>query len=211
MNCICPCGNLTKKSYGSVRVGQKCKECGYRDRGNGKYSFDYVKKCFEEGGCSLLEDEYLGIKVPLKYRCSCGNIGKTAFYNFLKGVRCRKCGIKKTSGPNNWKYKHDLTEEERERGRLDSRLRVWKNDIKRRDGFKCNLCLDNKGGNLVSHHLDGYNWNKKLRYELSNGITLCKPCHLEFHSMFGYGDNTRKQFEEFILYRKKEVKDVIPQ
>jgi hypothetical protein len=29
-------------------------------------------------------------------------------------------------------------------------------------------------------------------------MTLCKECHKEFHQIYGKGDNTKKQFEEWI-------------
>ncbi len=57
---------------------------------------------------------------------------------------------------------------------------------------------DNSGGNLVAHHIESYNSNKDLRTTLENGITLCVDCHDKFHHIYGRGNNTREQFDEFM-------------
>ena len=48
------------------------------------------------------------------------------------------------------------------------------------------------------HHLDGYNWCIEKRTDETNGITLCENCHKNFHSIYGFGGNTKEQFEEWI-------------
>ena len=48
------------------------------------------------------------------------------------------------------------------------------------------------------HHLDSYNWCKEKRVDDTNGITLCENCHKNFHNIYGRGDNTKEQFEEWI-------------
>ena len=52
---------------------------------------------------------------------------------------------------------------------------------------------------LNAHHLDGWDWNKIDRYNVDNGITLCEICHKDFHLMYGYGENTKEQFEEYMF------------
>ena len=67
-----------------------------------------------------------------------------------------------------------------------------------RDNYTCQCCGDNKGGNLVVHHLNGYNWDIEHRTDPDNGVTLCKDCHKKFHSIYKYGNNTKSQYDEFI-------------
>lgn len=48
------------------------------------------------------------------------------------------------------------------------------------------------------HHLDGYNWCIEKRTDESNGIALCDKCHSNFHTLYGKGNNTKEQYEEWI-------------
>lgn len=103
------------------------------------------------------------------------------------------------SGENCHWYNSELTDEEREQGRNIDGYNEWVYKVKEQANFTCDICGDNRGGNLISHHLDGYNWCKEKRVDITNGVCLCKHCHKLFHSkeLYGYGDNTKEQYEEF--------------
>lgn len=79
----------------------------------------------------------------------------------------------------------------------------WAKQVKVRDYFTCQIC-ERRGIELNSHHLNGWDWCEDERYDLDNGTTLCAICHKGFHDMYGYGQNTRTQFEEF-----KKVSEVL--
>ena len=64
-------------------------------------------------------------------------------------------------------------------------------------------CCGKRGGNLVAHHLEGYNWCIEKRFDVDNGVVLCDKCHKLFHKEYGYGNNTKEQFNIFL---KKEIK-----
>ncbi len=56
-----------------------------------KHTIEYISRYFKEQGCELLEKEYKNTRTKMRYKCNCGNISKTRFYNFKQGKRCRKC------------------------------------------------------------------------------------------------------------------------
>lgn len=51
----------------------------------------------------------------------------------------------------------------------------WRNEVKTRDGWKCQHC--GATDNLHAHHIIPWNVDESKRFELGNGITLCKSCH----------------------------------
>jgi len=73
--------------------------------------------------------------------------------------------------------------------------RQWRSDVFTRDNFTCQMCGDNRGGNLHAHHIKPFSkiiqkyeittFEEALECEelwnLNNGITLCKKCHIKIH------------------------------
>lgn len=57
----------------------------------------------------------------------------------------------------------------------------WHQNVFIRDNFTCQLC-DTRGTYLHAHHIKGFSHFPDLRFVVSNGITLCKTCHMEVHS-----------------------------
>jgi len=51
--------------------------------------------------------------------------------------------------------------------------------------------------NLNAHNLNGW-WCKEGQYDVYNGVPLAHRIHLEFHRIYGSGDNTREQFVLFL-------------
>jgi hypothetical protein len=64
--------------------------------------------------------------------------------------------------------------------RKDKRYTKWRTDVFNRDNYTCQKCLI-VGGKLEAHHIKTFNKHKELRFEITNGITLCKKCHKELH------------------------------
>jgi len=92
----------------------------------------------------------------------------------------RKCGpgYKWGSGPNNPRWTGGL-EGRRARGaraRSCKEQRDWSRAVLARDNHTCQFC-GRRGGDLQADHIKPYKDYPDLRWDVSNGRTLCKPCH----------------------------------
>lgn len=93
------------------------------------------------------------------------------------------------------RYNPNLTNEERKKRRNTSADKVFRLSVFERDNFICQKCGCVKGGNLEAHHILNHWKYKDLRYDVNNGITLCKKCHKNFHKKYGYKENNKEQIE----------------
>lgn len=60
--------------------------------------------------------------------------------------------------------------------RTSLRYKNWSRMVKERDDFICVQC-GQRGGELHSDHIKPFAYYPELRFELSNGRTLCVDCH----------------------------------
>lgn len=202
----CSCGRVAKMALNNVRKGKKCKACGIEKRRGAKRLkekdvFFYIKS----RGFSILSDEYKNAASHLKLKCPEGHIFNTSYRSFKNSkYGCRKCYVKKNSGKNHHSYKHGMSKEYRlDRNKSKILNNAWKRKLLKRYGYQCDLC-DGKN-NLIGHHKDGYNWCIDRRYDVDNGVILCKRHHDSFHKQYGKGDNTNEQYRKFRNYIKNYV------
>lgn len=67
-------------------------------------------------------------------------------------------------------------------GRHSSKeYRVWREGVVDRDKM-CVICGTKE--RLHAHHIEDYSYHPDSRYLLSNGVTLCSGCHINFHTNF---------------------------
>jgi len=74
-----------------------------------------------------------------------------------------------------------FTHPEQLRFRGSEEYREWKKAVLKRDNYQCQSC-GKRGGKLHGHHIKDFSIYPELRLEVSNGITLCKPCHDVLHT-----------------------------
>ena len=154
-------------------------------------------------------------------RCECDRCGKTlqmTYKDYQKNnhegkTYCRPCAIQEfLSGENHPYWNKNKSLEERIKGRDYPEYDKFVKRVLRRDGFTCQCC-GATNCKLNVHHLNGYDWYIEGRIDDTNGISLCENCHKNFHSIYGYGNNTKEQFEEWIGYlldNFKKYDGVIP-
>lgn len=80
-------------------------------------------------------------------------------------------------GPNHYRWIRErsaVLEKHRIRGSWE--WKEWRTAVFKRDGYTCQECKA-KGGYLEPHHIVPIRLSGEL-FNTSNGITLCRPCHL---------------------------------
>lgn len=78
-----------------------------------------------------------------------------------------------------WNYKGGITPENRSI-RNSAEYELWRIKIFERDGYTCQNCFQ-VGSTLHAHHIKEFAQYTLLRFEVSNGITVCKDCHIRIH------------------------------
>jgi len=81
-------------------------------------------------------------------------------------------------GERHWNWQGGIHEENL-KIRKSFEYVIWRERVFSRDKFTCVICGDNKGGNLEADHIKPFAYYPELRFEVSNGRTLCRPCHIK--------------------------------
>ena len=152
--------------------------------------------------------------LPVKVQCDCcGDVYAMKYSNYnIKHsddkTYCNHCFRKIFySGKNHPQWNENITIDEREHRRKIPGYNIFTRKVLARDNYTCQCCNNTYPNKLEVHHLDGYDWCKEKRLDVTNGITLCKECHSSFHSHYGMGKNTKEQFEEWMGITMEELED----
>jgi hypothetical protein len=136
-------------------------------------------------------------------KCDCGQLTEVDNYR-LKTGNTKSCGcLKKENfdnsirpkGENHGMWKGGISLE-RQREMQSEKYKEWRNSVFKRDEYECQKCKQ-IGYGLNAHHIKDYSENKAERFNIKNGITLCKSCHTEFHKLYGRKNVSEKELYEF--------------
>lgn len=83
------------------------------------------------------------------------------------------------SGEKHWNWKGGTTRNKHNGGEYNE----WRKSIFERDNYTCQDC-GIRGVYLFAHHINPWAKFPSLRFELSNGVTLCEQCHMNVDPVF---------------------------
>ena len=124
----------------------------------------YMKACAFSFPCKICKKKVYTQPAQLKYRarktCSLECRGELA--RVRAEERRKKFGY----------TKHQLDR----LARYSPEARDWRVAVFKRDDYTCQIC-HTRGTYLEADHIQPFAYFPELRFELSNGRTLCRPCH----------------------------------
>lgn len=103
-------------------------------------------------------------------------LAKMAFSFIKKDIDCQP---KQQSREQHWNWKGGITDENH-RIRESSSYKHWRKAVFEKGNYTCQICGQH-GGCLNAHHIKPFSIYPELRFEVSNGITLCRQCHINIH------------------------------
>ena len=86
----------------------------------------------------------------------------------------KKLGLSR-SGSRHCRWKGGITPL-RKKLYFSDQYKEWRKSVFERDNYTCKMC-GTIGGYLEADHIQPWAYFPKLRFEINNGRTLCKPCH----------------------------------
>lgn len=137
-----------------------------------------------------------GQKIEMvKCECGCGTIMNR--YDKRNRISKRILGHGMTGKKQSEKQRLSVSEKNNVRwnggtsrafktGYYSHEYRQWRKSVFERDGYTCQDC-GKCGGYLTAHHIKGQAKYPHLRFDLSNGLTLCEPCHSNTDNYKGRG------------------------
>ena len=106
-----------------------------------------------------------------------------------------KSPSERIKGSNNSQWKNKKSDANKHKN--------WREFVLERDEYTCQACKSNKK-KLNVHHIFNKAKYPELKYNISNGITLCEECHLQhfknsFHKIYGTECNNFNQLKNYIV------------
>jgi len=102
---------------------------------------------------------------------------KLSLQQFLNGMpletRIKMSGIHRGEKGANWQGGITLINS---KIRNSFEYRLWRESVFKRDNYTCQWC-GIRGGYIQADHIKPFAYFPELRFELSNGRTLCRECH----------------------------------
>ena len=133
--------------------------------------FESSKFCSQKCNAVINRDRLLFYARPGEHHAARGNHTPRPS---RRGVKRPEISEKQRgAGNQNW---NGGTSRAYRTGYGGSQHRAWRRAVFVRDSHTCQRC-GKRGGYLTAHHIKSFAAFPDLRFEISNGVTLCEPCH----------------------------------
>jgi 5-methylcytosine-specific restriction endonuclease McrA len=156
----CRLCNESKEDDLMVKAANLCRECRRISRRTGRPRYTFPKGIvstptpFKKGN----KPWTTGIEMPQEIKDK---------------IRVAKIGVKQSKEH----IEKCRLSRVRSGARKSYRYNEWALQVKQRDGFICQHCGIDEINNLQAHHVVPWEDSIELRFEVSNGLTLCRSCH----------------------------------
>ena len=208
------CGDVFQMSWNCFNRGQRCPGCSYKKMGlDQTLPFETIKtKIDSVENYKLLSEEYIHSHSKLKILHKfCGNVFQMTWNDFQQGQRCPGCWVKNNRGENHGSWNPNLTDDDRENSRDRTYIPgyyQWRKAVLEHDKETCQKCGITK--NLVAHHILPWALFPELRFEVENGITLCRSCHKRYHFVWKHGEGCNpKTLRTHLLYNHETMEIIV--
>lgn len=212
VRCCCPmCGaeKETQWRYLLKWGHSKCMRCSFKEdlfsRTFGRLTVLRLLGVSDSGDCEWLCE------------CLCGSFSVVKSVNLVNGhtksCGCYKLDVAKRNlppikrGPEHHNWNPALTNEDRDDRRTVEYL-AWAKAVYARERYKCAVC-NKRTRKPEAHHLNCWKHFPEQRYDINNGIAVCRECHTEFHVTFLGGHHakcTKNDFIRFLIEKQKSLK-----
>ena len=168
---ICNCCGKFYEGQGQKYCSRLCGKSGAYNPFFGKKHLKSTKdkiaksRIGKSTGSGKKHWNWQGKSLPKK----CAECGRKINY---RSTYCQKCAYKKE---RSFWWKGGITKE-RTKIWKSNKYKQWRKAVFERDNYICQKCGKNNCC-MQAHHIKPFVNFVHLRFEVSNGITLCKSCH----------------------------------
>jgi len=195
---ICKTCGKKFKSYFSKKAIYCSRECYYKNPESSEKIRKGVLRAYKEGRLTGFQKGHEGYQNSGNFKKGCVSLNKGK--HPTKQTRKKISNSLKGEKSNLWK---GGISEEHEKIRHGIEFRLWRESVFARDNWTCQKC-GNRKVYLHPHHILNFAEYPELRFDIDNGITLCKDCHMKFHTKYGRECNTKEQLKEFLKIKIQE-------
>ncbi len=139
---------------------------------------------FSEKSLEKIRNSKLGNKNPM-YGKTSPNRGKKCSVEVRKKLSKQSKGKHYSPATEFKKINCDKSQDEyiaENKIRQTLEYRLWREAVYKKDKYHCVMCKKHcQKKDIVAHHIKSFSQYPEFRFDVNNGITLCRKCHFILH------------------------------